>query len=330
MVVGVRGWAVVAGRSWFGAAGGYGGVELGGGVCVVVQDPVVVGWGRRSRMRRRSLLVRLGWKLTSFAAASARYVRVLGVTRATQWGISFWDAQVFGPADGGGGGSVPVNSGLPVVSGLVGQGQVLSASVGAWSGSPSSYAFQWQRCGSGGGGCQAIGGASGSSYVLSVADVGQTVRVAVTATNGAGASVPALSAVSAVVRADKALSQPVLASASEDSSVGPQFANDGSSTTRWSSGFADGQWWRVDLGSVRQVDTVALNWEAAYASSYKIQLSLDGSTFTDAASVSLGAAGWKLTSFAAASARYVRVLGVTRATQWGISFWDAQVFGPGT
>src|SRR6478735_1438604 len=128
-----------------------------------------------------------GWKLTSFAAASARYVRVLGVTRATQWGISFWDAQVFGPADGGGGGgSVPVNSGLPVVSGLVGQGQGLSASVGAWSGSPSSYAFQWQRCGSGGGGCQAIGGAIGSSYVLSVADVGQTVRVAVTATNGAG------------------------------------------------------------------------------------------------------------------------------------------------
>ena len=53
--------------------------------------------GRRSRMRRRSLLVRLVAKLTSFAAASARYVRVLGVTRATQWGISFWDAQVFGP-----------------------------------------------------------------------------------------------------------------------------------------------------------------------------------------------------------------------------------------
>src|SRR6478735_3216491 len=117
--------------------------------------------------------------------------------------------------------------------------------------------------------------------VVAVADVGQTVRVAVTATNGAGDSVPALSAVTAVVRADKALSQPVLASASEGSTVGPQFANDGNSTTRWSSGFADGQWWRVDLGSVRQVDTVALNWEAAYASSYKIQLSLDGTTSTD-------------------------------------------------
>ena len=51
--------------------------------------------------------------------------------------------------------------------------------------------------------------------------------------------------------------------------------------------------------------------------------------FTDAATVSNGAAGWKLTTFTAVSARYVRVLGVTRATPYGISFWDANVFGPG-
>src|SRR5439155_15982193 len=101
------------------------------------------------------------------------------------------------------------------------------------------------------------------------------------------------------------------------------------STTRWSSTFTDNQWWQVDLGSVKQVDTVALNWEGAYASSYKVQLSSDGATFTDAATVSNSSAGWKTTSFAATSARYVRVLGVTRATAYGISFWDAQVLGSG-
>jgi hypothetical protein len=55
-------------------------------------------------------------------------------------------------------------------------------------------------------------------------------------------------------------------------------ANDGDSTTRraLASSCADGQWWRVDLGSVRQVDTVSLNWEAAYASSYYIQVSYPG------------------------------------------------------
>ena len=86
--------------------------------------------------------------------------------------------------------------------------------------------------------------------------------------------------------------RPASASSSEDRG-GPQFANDGSSTTRWSSAFADNQWWQVDLGSVRQVDTVSFNWEAAYASSYKIQISSDGSTFTDAANVSNTQPGWK-------------------------------------
>jgi hypothetical protein len=132
--------------------------------------------------------------------------------------------------------------------------------------------------------------------------------------------------VTAVVRADLALSQPASASSSFDASLTPDNANDGDSTTRWSSAFADGQWWRVDLGSVRQVDTVSLNWESAYASSYKIQVSSDGSTFTDAATVSNSQPGWKTTTFSAVGARYVRVLGVTRATAWGISLWDAQVF----
>ena len=269
-----------------------------------------------------------GWKLTSFTAVSARYVRVLATTRATQWGSSLWDAQVFGPSDVSGGGGVPVSGSVPVVSGFVGQGQSLSASTGSWSGSPTSFAYQWQRCDAGGAGCQPLSGGTGQSYRLVAADVGQTVRVAVTATNGAGASLPAYSAVTVVVRADKALAQPASASSTESAATGPQFANDGNSATRWSSAYVDGEWWQVDLGSLRQVDTVALNWETAYASSYKVQVSTDGSIFTDVATVSLAASGWKLTSFTAVSARYVRVLATTRATQWGSSLWDAQVFGP--
>ena len=44
------------------------------------------------------------------------------------------------------------------------------------------------------------------------------------------------------------------------------------STRLASSTFADGQWWEVDLGSTRQVDTVSVNWEAAYASQYRISV----------------------------------------------------------
>ena len=71
-----------------------------------------------------------------------------------------------------------------------------------------------------------------------------------------------------------------------------------------------------------------LNWEAAYASRYKILTSTDGTNFTEAADVSITSPGLKTTTFTARDARYVRVLGVTRATQYGISFWDARVYGP--
>jgi hypothetical protein len=126
---------------------------------------------------------------------------------------------------------------------------------------------------------------------------------------------------------DLALNQPASASSSQAASLTPGNANDGTSTTRWSSTFTDNQWWQVDLGSSKQVDTVSLNWENAYASTYKIQTSTDGTTFTDAATVNLNAAGWKTTTFTPTNARYIRILGITRATQYGISFWDAQVFG---
>ena len=107
----------------------------------------------------------------------------------------------------------------------------------------------------------------------------------------------------------------------------PDKAVDGSSTTRWSSQHIDNQWWQVDLGSVRQMTKVELNWEAAYPSRYKILTSTDGTTFTEAADVSIASPGLKTATFPARSARYVRIQGITRGTPWGISFWDARVFG---
>jgi hypothetical protein len=85
----------------------------------------------------------------------------------------------------------------------------------------------------------------------------------------------------------------------------------------------------VDLGAVKNVDRVEVNWEAAYASTYRIQTSTDGTTFTTAATVSIPSARLESTTFPARSVRYVRLVGDTRATPYGISFWDLRVFGPG-
>jgi Concanavalin A-like lectin/glucanases superfamily len=81
----------------------------------------------------------------------------------------------------------PSNTALPTIAGTAQDTQVLSAAPGGWSGSqPMTFGYQWQRCNTSGTGCGAISGATGVNYTLTSADVGSTIRVAVTATNSAG------------------------------------------------------------------------------------------------------------------------------------------------
>jgi len=87
----------------------------------------------------------------------------------------------------------PTNTELPSVNGSAVEGQTLSASTGSWTGSPTSYAYQWEDCNTAGGSCAGIGGAISSSYKLVASDVGHTLRVVVTASS-AGGSTPASSA----------------------------------------------------------------------------------------------------------------------------------------
>jgi hypothetical protein len=83
--------------------------------------------------------------------------------------------------------AVPQNTSLPSISGSARDGSTLDASRGGWANAPTSYAYQWQRCDSSGGGCQPIaGGATGTRYTVTSADVGQRLKVAVTATNTSG------------------------------------------------------------------------------------------------------------------------------------------------
>jgi hypothetical protein len=64
---------------------------------------------------------------------------------------------------------------------------MLTTSNGSWQGTmPMSDGYQWLRCNSSGANCAAIAGATASSYALSSADVGSTVRSQVTAANAAG------------------------------------------------------------------------------------------------------------------------------------------------
>jgi Concanavalin A-like lectin/glucanases superfamily/Putative amidase domain/WD40-like Beta Propeller Repeat len=95
----------------------------------------------------------------------------------------------------------PTEVALPAITGTDVAGQTLSAETGEWEGAATLvYAYQWKRCDSEGGECEAIGGASAVGYRLVPADVGHTLIVTVTASNAVGeasASSPATATVAA-------------------------------------------------------------------------------------------------------------------------------------
>lgn len=97
--------------------------------------------------------------------------------------------------------AAPTSTAPPTVSGTPAVGSTLNSTTGSWTGSPTSYRFQWQRCEGTVSTCVDIAGATAASYAIVRADVGSTLRVAVTASNSAGATT-AVSAATAPVATD--------------------------------------------------------------------------------------------------------------------------------
>ena len=93
----------------------------------------------------------------------------------------------------------PMSTSIPVISGTARTGATLTASNGSWNGLPTSYTYQWKRANTSGGTYSNIGSATSRTYELTDADIDKYIKVAVSATNGAGASTPALSAATSVV-----------------------------------------------------------------------------------------------------------------------------------
>ena len=83
---------------------------------------------------------------------------------------------------------LPAATQIPQITGLASVGQTLISSTGSWSGSPTSYAYQWKRCDTNGDSCVDVPLGIKASYVAVTADVGYSIRVTVTATNAAGSA----------------------------------------------------------------------------------------------------------------------------------------------
>ena len=98
----------------------------------------------------------------------------------------------------------PANTAAPTLSGTPRVGDRLTASAGAWTGSPS-LAYRWQRCAPT---CTNVAGATGSTYDLTDADKGAKVRVAVLAGNWVSSVSQAFSAQSAEIAARPVAEKP--------------------------------------------------------------------------------------------------------------------------
>lgn len=101
---------------------------------------------------------------------------------------------------------------------------------------------------------------------------------------------------------------------------------DGITASRWASAFSDAEWIYIDLGASSDISRVVLNWEGAYGKAYNIQVSVDASNWTSIYSTTNSDGGIDDLSITG-TGRYVRMQGVTRATAWGYSLWEFEVYG---
>jgi len=277
--------------------------------------------------------------ITLASPGSGRYVRMLGTQRATTFGYSLYEFEVYGgpavnhaPVVSSFSKSTMQNTSLPFAAGdfagaftdpdagdslqkikitsLPGHGtltlnstavtvnqEIAAAQIGTLvytptSGYTGSDSFQWN-------------GSDGSLYAASAATVNLTINSAA---------------------ANLALGKTVVASTSYTGFPASN-VTDGNTSSRWSSQFSSSQWLYVDLGSAYTINRVVLRWETAYGRGYKLQVSNDASTWSDVYTTTTGDGGVdNITLSTPASGRYVRILGTQRATTYGYSVYELEVY----
>ena len=102
---------------------------------------------------------------------------------------------------------------------------------------------------------------------------------------------------------------------------------DGSDGSRWVSNYNDNEWIYVDLGERQEIGNITLKWEDAHAQAYKLQVSDDAVEWKDVYQNNNSKGKNEEIKIKPVMARYVKMLGLKRATEWGYSLYEFEVYG---
>ena len=119
-------------------------------------------------------------------------------------------------------------------------------------------------------------------------------------------------------------------SALENAGLSAAQAVDGKPSTRWASAFEDAAWIQFDFGAKTQIGYMKLHWENSYGKQYALRVSDDGQNWSQLRYVSNGQGGTEEFFNLGANARFVRLQGVARATQYGYSLFEVEFKTPGS
>ena len=115
------------------------------------------------------------------------------------------------------------------------------------------------------------------------------------------------------------------ASGEENGGLAPRFAIDGDSATRWGSRHRDGEWICLDFGKERTISRCMIDWENARAETYLVEVATEGGAWRTVATGKTDSAGRVEHSFASVHARRLRITGLARNTDYGISIFEIDV-----
>jgi len=256
-----------------------------------------------------------GDEYLTFAPQTAQYVRMQGVQRNTQYGYSLFEFEVYNTA------TAPS---FTLTAAASANGTITPAGTDTvLQGSDVTYTFT-PAAGFAVGGVTVDGQVVGMPTSYAFQDVTANHSLSVT-------FVPAAAAVDLALKKSTHQSGDQNVGATGDATDGLSSLNavDGSQNSRWSSDFDDNAWMTVDLGAPTAFNQAVIFWENAFGKQYLIQSSPDNATWTTIFTQSAGKGGVETLSLPLTTARYVRLQGVQRNTQFGYSIFEFQLFNTG-